>query len=471
MSSNHFEAYFIAKLVCFLTICYVYGFLTALTVSLVYSFTVFFTLWLIWGYKPLMGAELAFYANRQRPANVIGVMHVEGRNMDEIIPLLKKIPYCPGNVRMQCRVDAILGENFWSQPIKNLDLDKHIHIIHKDFQNYQDIADFSASIIDSPLPSDRPLWEAYVADSYKQKDLVIFFKVNHCLTDGLSAINCIVGNMADDYKGLVHRLPVIPWTRKLLTLIVMPIYSIYLLAKLVTSRKDANMFSQRQVLGTNVVTVAKKIKLSTLKTTAKTINVTINDLLTAGTLFAIKRFMNQYSPQGMDNGEQIRAGFPMIMKENTNGLRAISLEPKLTILYIDLPLPRETDKLSTSFINSVRNVLTNLKGSFEPLIAYYISTYLLPLLPFPVVGVVLCHLADKMSFIFSNMAGCPEKLHIAKRKVKSMYCIPPNYAGIPFCMTVTSYGEDVRTLCMSNQLDKEKLGTMMDQIYDALNGK
>ena len=218
-----------------------------------------------------------------------------------------------------------------------------------------------------------------------------------------------------------------------------------------------------------MVTVCKKTKLAKLKMKAKENGVTINDLLTADILIGIKRLMEKYDEKQGINNELIKAGFPMIMKENANGLRAIDLNPKLTILYMNLPLPRETSKVTTSFLHSVKNVLSNLKNSFEPLNEYYLCTYLLPLVPFYLVQHVVCFFADKMSFVFSNVAGCPEKLHIAGRKVKSMYCVAPNYSAIPFALTVTSYGEDVRTVCTSNRLDQEQLRYMSEQLHDILD--
>jgi len=474
---KNFDPYLPAKILIFISLVYFYGLFTAIQIALGFSLTFMTLLYIFFGYKPLIGAELAFYANRSRPTNVIGVMHLEGTNYDDILALLRKLPYMKSNERLRCKIVKVLGENYWTPPMPTINLEKHIHILKpfiKQFKSQQDIADFAAEIIDIPFSMERPMWEVYMGN-YKSKETIVIFKVNHSFTDGLSAINCLIGNIADDYKGLVHRLPVIPWSKKVLTVIIFPFYSLYLLAKVILSCKDETIFSDRSRILDNSVTMSKKLSLTKVKELAKMNNSTINDVLTSGTLLAIKRYMQKYGNEKHWNADFIKVGFPAIMKENSKGLQAITLEPKLTVLYVDLPLPsneclarNKNSVIPSCFVASVSKIMTRLKNSFEPLVTFYLSELLLPIIPFELASLFLCYSSDKMSFTLSNIAGCPNKIHINKREVKSLYCIPPNYNGIPFCLIVTSYENEMKIVNMSNQMDKEQLKYMTEKLFQIL---
>ncbi len=468
MSDRHSEIYLVLKLTFFIILLKLYGLLcgTMLTAGIVLAWLT--VVWGVLGYKPLLATEIVYFSVRKRSINIMGCMNVQGTKVDDILPLLKKLPYFPSNIHMQCKVVNILGEHYWSPPIKKLNLDEHIHVVKRDLRSYQEIAALAAQKIEEPLPFDRPLWEITVVDSFNNSELVLYFKFHHSLSDGLSSVNCVIGNLADDYKGLLHKLPVIPWYKKLFTALLIPVFIVYIVLRLLFLRKDYNIFTGR-VPRENTAVLCDSIELTKLKAASKRLNVTINDLLASAVLTGIKRYMERYDSAESHGGELIKVGMPMIMKENTNGLRSMQLDPKLSLIYVDLPLPSEGAPMTPSFINCVKSAIMKLKGSIEPLAVYYMGVISTPFVPSLLLNYLVIYLADQISFLFTNMAGCPEPLHVAGRKVTSMYCFAPNYSDIPFAVAVASYAGEVRISCISNQVKVEDQSYMMAQMYAAAN--
>ncbi len=483
--STHSQALFLSlKLLLLSVFIYLYGALLALAIILALSLAFQLVLRIL-GYRPLVGAELMFYSDRKRPTNVIGVLHIQGNDVAGVISRIQSVPFLPANVHMRCRIISILGESYWSPPMEDFSPGSHIRVLHRDFNSAQDIADFAAQIITQPFPAEKPMWEAVVVDGYKQhRELVLLFKIQHSLADGLSATNCIIGNMVDDYPGLVHRLQTIPWQKKLVTALALPFYSVFVLLRHILAPKDRNLLTHLEYMGTTEIAASRTIKLQTLKDGASRNKVTINDLVTSAMLVAVDKCLIARGDVPGTSG-RIRIGMPMMMKEKsrtTGGddtvLKDMKLDPELTILYTELPLPVHNGSIAdeggvttipSSLMASVQDVMSRLKTSIEPLLAYYISTYLVILVPSVLVSSVSLYLADKISLIFSNMATCPKHAHILGHKVTKLYCFPPNYSAIPVVITATSYAGKVHVNCTSDKLDKAGQQLIMEAMYEGVN--
>lgn len=461
------ETFLICKCICILVLIYVYGLQKTVCIASAWLLLWYLVIWKIFGYQPLLGVEPVYFFDEKCQTNMMGIVVVDSLNTSEVISRIKKLAFFHTNSHMLCKVVTILGEYYWTPPNNNMNIDLHIRIDMKIFESRQDIADYGTKMMGEPFSMERPLWEIAVVNGFKKKKLVIFFKFHHSLTDGFSSINSLIGNICDDYEGVIQRLPVIPLWKKTVVGLSLPLLSLYFLLKLILTRQENNLLNNQNHSNNCTGHLCKKIKLSTLKVASKAKKATINDLLTSAILLGLKRFLNKYSNS---NEEVIKVGLPVVMKEKDEklGLRNIKMDPKVSILCLDLPLPKNISELSINFIDKVKEFTTKAKDSIEPLGMYYMGMALTVFTPFLLLRPLSLFLVGKLSFMFTNIAGCPKLLHIEGREVSDMFCFAPICEGISFTVAVASYAEHVRISCISDQLDSEQHKYLIAQLYDAV---
>ncbi len=72
----------------------------------------------------------------------------------------------------------------------NFNIDNHIvKSSLKDPCDDKALSEFVSEIWETPLPANKPLWEFYLIDNYKQNRIAVVAKVHHSLIDGVSGAN------------------------------------------------------------------------------------------------------------------------------------------------------------------------------------------------------------------------------------------------------------------------------------------
>lgn len=114
-----------------------------------------------------------------------------------------------------CRVKAILGYPVGLQPVKSLNMDYHVQIhVVDDVTDRVALDDFAATLHESRLDTDKPLWQYHFIFSPNQREYAIYARVHHLYGDGATLVRWFQAG----YASTPSDKPIVPvWgMRKLL---------------------------------------------------------------------------------------------------------------------------------------------------------------------------------------------------------------------------------------------------------------
>jgi WS/DGAT/MGAT family acyltransferase len=400
---------------------------------------------------------------------ITGIMTFDGRLGRQVLReiLAERFLRFP-RFRMIPRTD-LLGAYWEEDPY--FDPDRHIHELSLPAPaGKRELAELVSDLASTALPANKPLWEFHLVDTGNGQTALIN-RIHHAYADGVAMIQVIlsmtdklatkkpprgrpesgaakrrpppgISRLYEPARDLVRRS--MQATQKLWTggleLARDPGQASHWamqgmglageLARVALMSDDPATCLKNPLGGRKQVAWAEPLPLTEVKALGNALECTVNDVLLSCAAGAIGNYLRN---QGEDvNGLSIRASVPVNMREPG---KALELGNYFGLVFLELPIgianPLER-------IYAVHQHMTQLKGSYQPLVALGLLGTL-GFAPATVQDIALNLLSAKASTVMSNVPGPKEPLYMAGNKIVDQMFWVPQTGKIGVGVSILSY--------------------------------
>jgi diacylglycerol O-acyltransferase / wax synthase len=335
----------------------------------------------------------------------------------------------------------------------------------------------------TPLDPARPLWQFHLIEGYEGGSALIA-RVHHCIGDGIALISVMMSitdggsdpptrrkreRAALAEGDWLARAVLEPFTG--LTVKAIGMYgegvakSLEMLANpqamagslemarmgyqvvsdvaaLAVMPDDSATLLKRKPAGRKVVAWSEPLPLDQVKAVGRGLGCSVNDVLLACAAGAIGAWLAEQGDA--PGGKEIRAMVPVNLRPLDQAWKLgnrFGLAPLVLPIGIDNPIER---------VFAVRRRMTELKGSYQPLLAFGVLA-LSGLFIKPVQDVVLGMFAKKATAVMTNVPGPPVPLKFCGSTLRQTMFWVPASGDIGVGVSILSYGGGVQFGLITDQ--------------------
>lgn len=329
----------------------------------------------------------------------------------------------------------------------------------------------------TPLDASRPLWQFHFVEQYEGGSALIA-RVHHCIADGIALISVMLSitdggadpparklrKAADDSGGdWLTDAVVKPFTDLTVKAIGMygsgvaksmemlanphqPLFGSLDMARsgyqvvsdvaaMALMPDDSPTRLKGKPVGTKKVAWGEPIRLDDVKAVGKALGCSVNDVLLACVAGAIGGYLSE---QGDDPaGKEIRAMVPVNLRPLEKAYQLgnrFGLVPLVLPVGIANPIER---------VYAVRRRMTELKGSYQPLLAFAVLA-VAGLLIKPAQDALLNMFAKKATAVMTNVPGPAKPLKFCGSTLRQTMFWVPQSGNIGVGVSILSYGGGVQ---------------------------
>jgi WS/DGAT/MGAT family acyltransferase len=338
------------------------------------------------------------------------------------------------------------------------------------------------------LPRDRPLWHLYVAEGVAGNRVAVILKMHHALADGVASANLITAALlAPDVLEQVGRnlqpdvvpsrrellrdafydhLRQLTRTPKLVWQTVFGISRVFIRARRNQTRPPRPMTPPTCFLN-HVVTPQRRFATASLalpevKSTCKTLGVTINDAVLAMTAGALRTLLLKYDGKA---DTPLIAGVPVSLDKSPERLSGNAFGYMLPPLPVHIADPAE--RLALTAMAS-RNAKENFRLSGPTLLASWLEYLPPPLSPamFRWQSRRL-NSGTVMNLTVSNVPGPRETRSVDGAEITEIYSVGPLAAASGMNVTVWSYMDQLNISVLTDDITVDDPHEMTDAMIDS----
>ncbi|HJV94522.1 MAG TPA: wax ester/triacylglycerol synthase family O-acyltransferase [Albitalea sp.] len=369
--------------------------------------------------------------------------------------------------------DAVLS--YWVED-EDFDIERHVlrdKLVRKRGRSERDALQARASeLATTPLDHAHPLWQMHVFEHYEDGSAVII-RIHHCIADGI-ALNAVLMSIADggaDLRrpGRAHRrdAPVGNWLAdtvvKPLTGLTVKAIGLYgdgivkamdylahpqqpladsadlaragarLLrdaAALALLPDDSPTLLKGKLNGRKVVAWCEPLPLEPVKAVGKALRCSVNDVLLSCVAGSIGHYLRD---RGEDpTGKEIRAMVPVNLRPLEEAWQLgnrFGLVPAVLPIGIENPVER---------LYVVRDRMRELKGSYQPLLAYALLA-LSGVLTMPLQHALSDVFLRKTTAVMTNVQGLAEPVKICGSTLRQSIFWVPTSGDVGVGVSIVSY--------------------------------
>ena len=191
--------------------------------------------------------------------------------------------------------------------------------------------------------------------------------------------------------------------------------------------------------GTKKVAWCEPIPLAEVKAVSKALNCSINDVLLSCVAGALGEYLKSHGDDV--TGQEIRAMVPVNLRPpDLDGKQAHKLGNRFGLVPLVLPIGVENP---IERVYEVRRRMTELKGSYQPLLAFSLLA-VAGLLIKPAQDMLLSLFAKKTTAVMTNVPGPRDKLKFCGSTLQqSMFWVPQS-GDVGLGVSILSYGGGVQ---------------------------
>lgn len=430
-----------------------------------------------------MSAVDAAWLRMDRPTNlmmIVGVILFDGcvefaRFRNTIEQRFLKFP------RFRCRATQDAVSAHW-EPDRDFAIDQHVLQVALPAPAGQ--AELEALVSDlagTDLDRRRPLWQFHFVENFSGGSAVIL-RIHHCYADGIAMIRVFLtltdpettaarsastGKPARAKSRAAHADEAAPWLARLAVPgagLMQKVLSggaqwIGRAADLTRNPRQANELARHALgIATELARVARlrddpptrfkgplgsrktaawadPLPLSEVKTVARALGCTVNDLLMSTAAGALGAYLRDH---GEDiGGISIRATVPVNLRDPQ---AAVSLGNHFGLVFLDLPVGIR-DPLER--LHAVHASMSELKNSYQPVLTLGLMAAL-GMLPGPVEAAAIDLLSSKATAVATNVPGPPQAMYLAGRRIARMIFWVPQSGDIGLGISILSYAGQVQ---------------------------
>ncbi|MBF0119927.1 MAG: wax ester/triacylglycerol synthase family O-acyltransferase [Desulfobacterales bacterium] len=388
-----------------------------------------------------------FWLNMDQPDNLMMITFV--LEFDEVLDFGRlsdtiEERWCSFNRFRETVKRTAFGPPIWNMDI-NFDIRSHLHrIALPEPGDKATLQEMISDLTSVPLDPTKPLWQVYLIENFG-KGCVLFWKIHHCIADGMALTHALLGTTDKDPDGL-H--PAIKFEKKGEKKIEKKAgISSFSLQKLKDIGK--NITSVATVIGKKVflkpdsqtvlkgkigirkcVAWSEPLSLKELKSVCKDAEVTLNDMLVTALTGSLREYLKKRKNNVLDIN--LRVMMPVNIRKP--GLES-ELGNKFGIVSLDLPVNIEDRILR---LKEVKRRNDDIKGSPEAFLSFH-ALSAVGIASNNIIKKAANFFANKGSAVLSNVPGPRESIYLAGKKIKNMMFWVPRTGNVGMGISILSY--------------------------------
>ncbi len=427
-----------------------------------------------------MSAVDAAWLRMDRPTNlmmIIGVVIFETRVdfrrfRKTIADRFLKFP------RFRCRaIDGAVSSSWQHDP--DFDLDQHVSRIALPSPAGQTELEMLVSqLAGTDLDRRRPMWHFHFVDNF-QGGTAVILRIHHCYADGTAMIRVFL-TLTDAEAAPARPVPreppvavvagddeVLPWLGRLNVPGAALVQKVFAegaqwfarAADLTRNPEQANELARHALgiagelarvatladdpptrfkgpLGTRKIAAwTEPLPLADVKTVAKALGCTINDLLMSTAAGALGSYLRLHGED--TDGMRIRATVPVNLRDPKT---AASLGNHFGLVFLELPVGIR-DPLAR--LAEVHAAMTALKDSYQPMLTLGLMAAL-GTMPSTVEAAAIDLLSNKATAVATNVPGPQQPMYLAGRRITRLIFWVPQSGDIGLGLSILSYAGQVQ---------------------------
>lgn len=338
----------------------------------------------------------------------------------------------------------------------SFDVDAHVHRVALPRPGGQSqLQDVVADLASTPLPNDRPMWSLHLVDRYHSGSAVII-RIHHCYADGIALAGVMLsltdGGVAPAAREEHGADGVLDSLASLYQPVGMLIeqglhYALHPgdvvgaaadvaalaqeFAHVATLPADAPTLLKGPLSGSKRVGWAKPLPLDEVRTLAKALGCTINDVVMstlAGALGGYLRARGRLAEQLV-----VRAAVPVNLRSPEQPFSALGNQ--FGLVFMELPIGEQRP---LQRLYQVHDAMKALRESKQPLVAYGLLAAL-GRLPLQVEEPAIELFSSKASLVVSNVPGPREPLSMAGAPISQLLFWVPQSGSIGIGVSILTY--------------------------------
>ena len=409
------------------------------------------------GLSALTGNEPMYFIDKNRNCIVPGCLLFSEMDIAEVRNTVGQLALKKGKQNFRRTVKCFLGEYYWHKELspEQLDLKQHIYdsTSGRTFEDMKQLGDYTASKLNLPMDLNKPLWDMEVFHGVFGNNCAVVVRLHHCIGDGISVLISLLEN-ADDYKGIIQKMPKpASFLFKIAFILGFPLLFLSFLWKNATfalSKADDNILKREKNTYISHASISERFPLEKLKMVGKKLKVTINEFLTGVIMLGMREYFEE-NKDGKVIENSIQMIFPASIREELAPNSEIEVNNRVSGITLQCSLPPIQNVLEDGIklMIQLKHKTKPLKNTIMPIVAFSILEITMRLFPSFLVTPAFS-LADKCSFIFTNIAASKQQLHFNSTVLKEIFLFVPNFGNISVGVGVISYGEGIRITANSD---------------------
>jgi WS/DGAT/MGAT family acyltransferase len=414
--------------------------------------------------KPLGTVDASFLLaeDREMPMHTGGLMlfsYPEGAREDWLHQTLsgnddpKAVQY-PFNQKLAWPLRR-LGLPHW---VTDEDLDTHYHVRHSALPKpgrYREMFSLVSRLHSTRLHRDRPLWEAHIIEGVEDNRFALYMKTHHSMIDGVGAMRMLRECLSSDPNK--RDMPA-PWNmsrprresspapnpRGAIAATAGAMGGVLKFAAAVRHRDKHGMIAPFQtpltILNGRVTgsrrLVAQSWSLLRIRTVAKALNATVNDIVLAMSGGALRRYLID---QGALPAQPLTAMTPVSFRPADADVEGNSFSVVFASLATELDDPIDRLRAIQNSMGEAKRLLKSMNAADIPI---FTSIVALPVL-IPHLLRISGRTRPTFNVTVSNVPGPQEQLYWNGAPLEGMYPLSIVTHGQALNITVTSCGESL----------------------------
>lgn len=335
---------------------------------------------------------------------------------------------------------------YWTK-YENFNIDDHISVKKTPVNTDQELFDMVAEHLSSTdFPPLKPKWEVVLIENFKETKSVFFMRIHHAYADGISNLSYFM-NVTDCSNFEMINLKKIGRVEWLLALILGSFKIIITYYHFLTWKKDFNCFHTGRTTGKKRLYSMEACTVEDLKKASKAHDVTINDSLTAILCMSLHKYCKE---KFNENVENILAMIPVSLRSLPKPGEFYPIDNFTSLIYTQMPIKHDENVFTISkFYCKYMKSLKNSYDVYVSKLAYEMMPYILT--PYFLKSIIR-FIANKVSFIFSNVPGPTNQLVcFGKYRVERIITSVNIFSDTLVVFSIVSYNNKVFLTCISDQ--------------------
>jgi WS/DGAT/MGAT family acyltransferase len=351
----------------------------------------------------------------------------------------------------------------------DFDIDAHVRRVALPGAHGQaELEEFVGELASTPLAASRPMWSFHLVERYARGSAFVV-RIHHCYADGIALVQVML-SLTDQASNATMRdgsavtpgqehgapgllgtvdpvyQPVSDLVERGVHLLLHPTQAASAasnavdlareLAHIALLPSDPRTRLKRPLGVTKRVAWAAPLPLVEVRTIAKALGCTINDVVMSTLAGCVGRYLERHGEAVSDL--TIRAAMPVNLRQP--GASVANLGNEFGLLFVDLPIG---ERHPLERLYAMHDVMLRLRQSRQPAVAYGLLGAL-GALPAPIEEPAVELFSSKASAVVSNVPGPRQPLSMAGSEISKLLFWVPQSGGIGLGVSILSYADQVQ---------------------------